>query len=197
MQDLEIIEKIRSGNVSVRNQAFHYLYHNERLWNKIRSILLPMGADSESLHELYQYAMIVIDRKIRDHNFQLTSSLETYFCSIVKNKFYFEKQNLSKQKKVVDISEIHESDFTETHYPDLDDEGFNQLLWSIVEKMNDRCKTLLPRWALGTNGDELCKEFGFSTIEQAKKETYRCRQKLKEYINGIPTLREKLLKLIR
>jgi len=197
MQDLEIIEKIRSGNVSARNHTFHYLYHNERLWNKIRSILLPMGASTDYLHELFQYALIVLDRKIRDQDFQLTSSLETFFCSIVKNKFVYERQNLSKQKKIIDIAEIPDLEYADNQYLEIEDEGYKRLLWSIVEKMNDRCKALLPRWALGTNGEELCKEFGFSTIEQAKKETYRCRQKLKEYINETPSLREKLLKLIR
>lgn len=197
MQDITIIENIRSGNVAIRNQAFHYLYHNERLWNKIRAILLPMGADSDKLHELFQYALITIDKKIREPEFQLTSTLDTFFCSIVKNKYYYEKQNVGKQKKFVEISEINELAYADTDFQDFEDEGFNQLLWSIVEKMNDRCKALLPRWALGTNGEELCKEFGFSTVEQAKKETYRCRQKLKEYINGTPTLKEKLLKLIK
>ncbi|MBK9150924.1 MAG: sigma-70 family RNA polymerase sigma factor [Saprospiraceae bacterium] len=197
MQDAEIVEKLRSGSISARNQAFHYLYHSERLRNKIRSILSPWGVEHEQLHELIQYAMIVLDRKIREADFTLTSSVETYFCSIVKNKYLYERQDSLKKRKIMEISEATEVETAETPFADLDDEKVKTLLWSIVEKMNERCKALLPRWALGTNGDELCREFGFSTPEQAKKETYRCRQKLKEYVNDTPGLKTSLLNLLK
>ena len=196
MLDTEIIEGIRSSNSEDRNKVFYYIYHNEALWNKVRSIVLTQGANESDIHELVQYALIVLDRKIRTPDFNLNSSIDTYFCSIVKHKWKFDLLNQKKKPSSIQIDNIEVSYEENFIYQDLVNEGIKALLWEIIDKMNHRCKALLPKWAIGMSGEELCKEFGFTTPEQAKKETYRCRQKLKEYVESVPGLKDKLKDLI-
>jgi RNA polymerase sigma factor (sigma-70 family) len=196
LKDSEIIEGIRSGSQSTRNKVFHYLYHKEDLWKKVRGIVFPLGASENDMHELFQYGLIVLDRKIREDGFQLSSSLDTYFCGVIKNKWKYDQYARKKNTSLISIDEVSFESREGVEYLKLFNQESKNILWKIIEKMNNRCKELLPKWALGVSGEELCKEFGFSDISQAKKESYRCRQKLKEYVNSVPGLKDKLMDLI-
>lgn len=154
------------------------------------SYILQHGGKEEDCREVFQEAFLLFERSVREGRFEWKSSIHTYFVGIVKwhwiNTLRKRGQYsaLEPDKEVADIAGSMESSVIDAEK--------KRLLQLVINQMSERCRQLLRLWGLSLSPEEISKEAGFSSPEMAKKETYRCRTKLKEFVDSRPHLRDAL-----
>lgn len=184
-----LVEQL-SGTADERKQALQRIFQRNDLRSMTFSHILQHGGNEEDSREVFQEAFLLFERAVREKRFEGKSSISTYFVGIVKWHWI---NTLRKRGKHValdpekDLSDPLES----AEFSVIDDEK-KRLLRLVVEQMSERCQQLLRLWGLSLSPEEICREAGFSSPDMAKKETYRCRSKLKEFLDTRPHLREAL-----
>ncbi len=191
LSDQEIVDYLRSANDTLRQEAMFVLFKSTDLRNKVFKYVLDHRHDAETAKEVFQFALETFERKVRTGAFEARSGVHTYILGIVKWHLFNERR---KQGRLTAFNpEVHLAGETVAPVEDeLADDARNQTLYQVIEQLGDRCRRLLPRWAQNASPDEIAEEFGFSSPEMAKKETYRCRQKMIAFVEQHPWLKDRL-----
>lgn len=187
LTDTAIINRIKDGNA---REAMLYLIFEKKGW-KADAIAWAMkhGAPKETAEEVAIDALIGLDKSIRHDKFEGKSSLKTYFLTIVKFQWF---KRASRQDKTK-TQELSENVSLADAPIDLPNELETQAYRQVLAQIGERCKRLLT---LSIIDEETMKEvamnFGLSSPEMAKKETYRCRLKMREFLEKHPAWLERL-----
>lgn len=191
LNDDEIVDALSSADDARRQEALYVLFKSTDLRNKIFRTVFDQGADAETAREIFQFALVTFEQKVRTGVFEKRSSVHTYILGIAKWHLLNERR---KNSRITEFNPLtHGSDaFVEPVEDALSDETRNAALYQIIEQLGERCRKLLPRWAENASPEEIAREFGFSSADMAKKETYRCRQKMIAFVENKPHLKNLL-----
>lgn len=170
MTDQEIIQSIRNKKF---DRAVRELYKQEPM---IRRTLFKYGAPETLVPEIFNDGLVLLLEKTQQPDFQLTSKLSTYLTGICLNHWRNQSRKLSSKEKVlldIDIAQTYA--FVEY---DEEKEEKLQLLDTILEKIQDRCKQLLRLFYFENKRmAEIAKTMGFSSEKSAKTQKYKCMEK--------------------
>ena len=191
LNDDEIVDALSSADDARRQEALYVLFKSADLRNKIFRIVFDQGADAETAREIFQFALVTFEQKVRTGAFEKRAGVHTYILGIVKWHLLNERR---KNNRIIEFDPLkHASDaFVEPVEVEQSDETRNAALYQIIEQLGERCRKVLPRWAQNASPEEIAQEFGFSSPEMAKKETYRCRQKMIAFVENNPHLKSLL-----
>lgn len=178
MYDFKIIELIRSDN---NDKALVALYKH---FPMTRKIVLSNGGNTQDAEDIFQEALIILCRKVKDPGFKLTAQLSTYLFSISR---FLWKDELKKRKPyaTVDI----ESGFNLAEERELENmleqENRAKLAEKILDEMGERCRELLLLfYKAGLKLKDIASKMGYNSESTAKNQKYKClegaRNKLKE-----------------
>jgi len=191
LTDAEIIAYLQSSDDALRRQAMYALFTNKDLQKKVFKYVLDRTKDPETAKEVFQFALETFEKKVRSNKYEARASIHTYILGIVKWHLLNERRKQGRLREYdpnlhggLDAVEAIEYDI-------IDAERLN-ILYEIIAHLGERCKTLLPRWAQNAKPEDIAQEFGFSSADMAKKETYRCRLKLKAFVDERPWLKNQL-----
>ena len=187
--DQDLIHRL-SGTTEQRKQALQAIFQNKDLRSMVFSYILRHGGDEEDGREIFQEAILQFERAVREGRFAGDSSISTYFVGIVKWHWLNTRRKAGKHSTLNPEKDL--SDPVESVEVSVMAEETKRLLQTVLKQMSERCQQLLRLWGLSLSPEEICAETGFSSPEMAKKETYRCRVKLKEFLDTRPHLREAL-----
>lgn len=186
-----IIAALQSSDDQLRRNALRALYTDPDLRKKAFHYVLGKTGDADLARDCFQFALMTAEEKIRLNLYQRRASLHTYILGIVKWHLINERR---KSNRTIpfdpDIHAPADSPDDIEDYPVHPDRL--RLLQTIIQHMSARCRELLMRWACNATPQELCVEFGFSNPEMARKETYRCRLKIRAYVNQRDWLKKEL-----
>ena len=87
MTEVQLVEKLKNNN----EQAFKLLC---RYYPKIKSYLKRFGATQQEVEDVYHEALYILINKLKDPQFELTSSVNTFLFGICKHKYV----SLSREK---------------------------------------------------------------------------------------------------
>jgi len=59
-------------------------------------------------------------------------------------------------------------------------------LAQAIAKIGERCRRILKLYGLNYSMDEIAQELGLKNAEMAKKATYRCRNRLRDFLDSNP-----------
>ena len=172
--DLEFIEGLRTGNES----ALKALY--KKYYNIVLKIVVNNSGGSEAAQDIYQETIIVLFENVQKPGFELNCQLQTYIYSIAKrlwlkqlrNHGHLTKLN-SDDEEMVDVSE-EISDH-------LQKEADLQKMASSLEELGEPCKTIIKDFYIHRlSMDEISDKFGYTNADNAKKQKYKCLQRLKK-----------------
>jgi RNA polymerase sigma factor (sigma-70 family) len=178
MYDQKIIELIRSDN---NDKALAALYKH---FPVTRKIILSNGGNTQDAEDIFQEALIILCRKVKDPGFKLTAQLSTYLFSVSR---FLWKDELKKRKPFTSV------DF-ETGFDQSDEKEFEimigqenkaKLAEKILNEMGDRCRELLLLfYNAGLKLKEIALKMGYNSESTAKNQKYKClegaKNKLKE-----------------
>lgn len=184
--DDEIVQAIRSGGIS-REKALYYLYFSENWKGMAEDFVVKNGGSKEDGEDLAQTAMTIFDRNVREGKYRGDSSVKTYFLSIAKFQWY---KTLRNRKPTDELKLEH----LEEAGGDVEDALIGAELRSFLEKalenIGARCKQILLLRQLEYSHEEIAAQTGISGAEMAKKEAYRCRMRIRQFLEGNPAWKD-------
>ncbi len=180
--------KAIQGDKVVREEALSFFFKHASLRRTIFEYVCSNEGSDADAQDVFQDTLILFDRSIRAGKFEGKSSLFTYFIGIAKWRWLALKKQNSKTTTTNDFKEI---EIQSVDYQYFENEK-KEILEAVLRQIGERCKTLLTYYKLSYSMEEIAQQYGLSSAEMAKKETYRCREKLKNYLNQHPQLIQNL-----
>ncbi len=184
--DDDIVQAIKTAGIS-REKALYHLYFSENWKGLAEDFAVKNGGSKEDGEDLAQTAMTLFDRNVREGKFRGDSSIKTYFLSIAKFQWY---KTLRSRRPTDELKMEH----TEEAGGDVEDALIRTELRSFLEKalgnIGARCKQILLLRQLEYSHEEIAAETGINGAEMAKKEAYRCRMRIRQFLEGNPAWRD-------
>lgn len=168
MSDNEIIELIKANR---EDKALVKLY---KLYPTIQRFLINNGACKEEALDVYQDALYILCKKVKEGNFQLTAQLSTYLFSVCKLLW---KKEMTKKNKTVNIS----IDLPAEEQSDISEhENKMNLAEQALGNLGEKCIEILKAfYHEGMRMEKIAQVFGFSSEKVAKNQKYKCLERAK------------------
>jgi RNA polymerase sigma factor (sigma-70 family) len=173
--DKKIVELLENGNM---NAAAKELY---LFFDSVCGVLYPKGAQPEDVKDLFQEAVLVFIRKVVEEKEVINCTIKTYITTICKYQWNNKVNKLSHRKTTN----------TETFYNDVEndvkdfetEEAQFGVLEKVLNKLGEKCKNLLNLFYIdGKRMDEIAEIMGFSGINSAKTQKYKCIERARKMV---------------
>ncbi|MEL6561667.1 MAG: sigma-70 family RNA polymerase sigma factor [Bacteroidota bacterium] len=180
--DQEIIERIKSADRKVSNNALKEIYlANVKL---VEQYIMNHGGSQEDAADTYQDAVMVFYNLTREDRFEGKSSISTFIYSVARNIWSKKMRHLVKQRnlKVVDFERLPEQDLPKNEI------DLQLILKGVMEQMGSDCKDLLTYFYYEKlSMSDIMEKFGLGSTQAAKNKKLRCVKKLMQLFkkNGI------------
>lgn len=169
MNDKKILELFKDGQ---REKAFSKLYS---LYPKIEALVLSKGGQKQDALDVFQEALIILNRNLEKSDFKLTSSFYTYLYSVSR---FIWKDNQKKFSK----EELNNLNDTEVeHFHSVLEEKKYQLAERAFLKLGERCQQLLQLfYHKAMSFKAIAQVMQFKSEKIAKNQKYKCLTKAKD-----------------
>ncbi len=178
--DKILIEAFKGGDPRKRDWALYQMYKNSDLRASVSIYIRGLGGKQEDVEDIFQEAIILFDRNLRSGVYRGESSLKTYFIGMVKWLWLgvMRKKNIKAEEFHPEMIGL-EVDGPEQGMIAREKQAYFE---SVISKLGAQCKELLSYYKLDYTMKEIALLMDFSSPEMAKKQAYRCREKLKSYL---------------
>jgi RNA polymerase sigma factor (sigma-70 family) len=172
MTDQQIIEHLKNDRYS---NALKGLYNSLPV---VKSYILENNGTPDDAMDIFQDALVILYKKVRQPDFKLSTNLKHYLLSIAKNCWFYELRQRKKLPQGPGPSDIAETVTSEEDEFMLANRAFNLL--------GKKCKQLLILFYFKKQSfKEIAASLSFSNENVAKNQKYRCLQKAKEYYSNL------------
>lgn len=178
LDESEIIRYLTGPDDDSRKKALRYLFGHTVLRPKVIGHVRRYGGNRQDGEDVFQEAVIVFDRKLRQGAYQNEGSLEAYFMGIVRWHWFNELQRRGRSGvyHTENPPEPPPGGNPETEYL-LQEQ--RELLEGLMRKLTEKCRSILKMYQLDYSMDEIGRLMGYAGSGVAKKETHLCRQRFK------------------
>ena len=179
--DQEVLSMIISSTIE-RNKALKEVYISEKLKQSVKKALSQMGAQATDIMDIYQDAIVIFDRNVRQGKFKGDSTISTYITGIAKWSWLGQRRKNQRMHTTDQIENYdhREEDNTEDQ---IEVQKRNNDLRRLLDTMDDKCKELLKMYMLSVSMNEIAEKKGLK-VQSAKNAVHRCREKLRTIINN-------------
>lgn len=169
MDDKNILELFKNGH---REKAFTKLY---RLYPKIEALITSKGGSRQDASDVFQEALIILNRNLEKSDFKLTSSFYTYLYSVSRFVWKDAQNKFSKE-------ELHQLNNQEIeHFHGVLEEKKYQLAERAFLELGERCQELLRLfYHKAMSFKSIANHMGFKSEKIAKNQKYKCLAKAKD-----------------
>ncbi len=180
--DEALLAAIRSGG-QARETALRHLYLLPGLRETVARFVLDNGGGSADAQDVFQEALVLFDRNLREGRFEGKSALKTYFVAIAKWRWVTLRR---QQGRYTELSPAQYDGETESPEADILRAEHRELLTEAMGHIGDRCRELLRLYQLDYTMEEIAGKMGYSGADTAKKEAFRCRMRLRDHLKKHP-----------
>lgn len=186
MQDQKIIELIRLNR---HDQALLALYKN---FPAVRKMVRLKGGNDQDAEDVFQEALIILCRKVKETEFVLHAQLSTYLFSVCR--FLWKDELKKRHKQTTHDFETGLSAAEEQQWEGwAGEEARIGLAEKVIRELGDRCReVLLLFYNSGMKLKDIAAKMGYSSENTAKNQKYKCleaaRNRLKEMKQAIQTI---------
>jgi len=175
MSEKEIIAHFKQGN----NLAYKELY--TKYFEMVQYLVLKNSGSAAEADDVFQDTAVVLFEKVRQSEFQLTSTLKTFVYSIARNIWFMELRKKKKENRFRDFENVERVGTDELiNEEDLNDRQRN-IVTACLEKLGEPCKTLLVKfYYFKESMIDIAEAFGYSGPDHAKSQKYKCMSRLKK-----------------
>ncbi|MBK8195479.1 MAG: RNA polymerase sigma factor [Lewinellaceae bacterium] len=171
------------GGGQARENALRHLYLLPGLRETVHRFVLDNGGNRSDAQDMFQEALVLFDRNLREGRFEGKSALKTYFVAIAKWRWVTIRR---QQGRFQELSPAQYDGEVESPEAETLRVEHRELLANAMGQIGDRCRELLRLYQLEYAMEEIAQQMGYSGADVAKKEAYRCRMKLREYLEKHP-----------
>jgi RNA polymerase sigma factor (sigma-70 family) len=180
MSDQEIIELIRMGQ---HDKAFVRLY---RHFPAVQKMIRALGGDKEDAKDIYQEALIIFCRKVKEDNFILTAATGTYLYSVCRFLWKNEQRKRGRHPETR-LNIYHDKEDEEDMQDVLEKENNLKKIESTLKNLEERCRNLLKLFYYEKlNMKTIAEKMGFSSEKIAKNQKYKCLEKVRDELRTAP-----------
>ena len=174
MNDKKILELFQNGH---REKAFSKLYG---LYPKIEALILSKGGKKQDASDVFQEALIILNRNLEKSDFKLKSSFYTYLYSVSRFVWKDTQKKFSKE-------ELHNFIDTEMeHFHSVLEEKQYQLAERAFLDLGERCQQLLQLfYHKAMSFKAIASMMQFKSEKIAKNQKYKCLKKAKDIYQTI------------
>lgn len=169
MSDNKIMGLFKNGK---REKAFKELY---KLYPRIEKLILSKGGTKADANDVFQEALIILNRNLEKSDFKLTSSFYTYLYSVSRFVWKDTQKQFSKQ-------ELHDLESEQVAILDavLEEQKYRTAEQAFRE-LGERCQQLLKWFYIKKMTFKFIAErMQFKSEKVAKNQKYKCLQKAKD-----------------
>lgn len=178
------------GTAAERDHALKQFFRQHRdLRGQIINYVASNGGNEQDGEDIFQDAVVYFDRQIRSGHFEGKSTLSTFFFSIAKFHWIGKRRRSRKTEELPERRENESDQRPDLHYIH---EEKKSILDKALEQIGEKCQKLLSLYKLDYSMEEIAEALGLSSAAMAKKDAYRCRMKLREYLTQRPHLLREL-----
>ncbi|RAJ17994.1 RNA polymerase sigma factor [Olleya aquimaris] len=169
MSDQNILEFFKAGQ---RDKAFKHLYN---LYPKIEKLILSKGGKKADASDVFQEALIILNRNLEKADFKLTASFYTYLYSV--SRFVWkDMQNKFSTQELYDLKDNEVS-----HFHHVLEEKKYRFAENAFRELGERCQQLLQLFYLKRIPfKEIAVTMQFKSEKIAKNQKYKCLKKAKD-----------------
>ena len=169
MNDQKILELFKKGQ---REKAFSKLYG---LYPKIETLIVSKGGSKQDASDVFQEALIILNRNLEKSDFKLTASFYTYLYSVSRFVWKDIQKKFSKQE----LYNLNESEIEYFH--SILEEKKYRLAEDAFLELGARCQQLLHLfYNKAMSFKDIAKSMGFKSEKIAKNQKYKCLLKAKD-----------------
>ena len=169
MNDKKILEFFKTGQ---RDKAFKQLYS---LYPRIEKLVLSKGGEKSDAQDVFQEALIILNRNLEQSDFKLTASFYTYLYSVsrfvwkdMQTKFTTQELHDLKDNKVSIFQHVLE----EKKY---------RFAENAFRELGERCQQLLQLFYVQKiTFSVIATMMQFKSEKVAKNQKYKCLKKAKD-----------------
>jgi RNA polymerase sigma-70 factor (ECF subfamily) len=189
--DQRLIEAMRGGDRD-RNLALTHLYEKSELYSITYSIVVKnSNGTEEDVRDVYNESFCALSRELENGRFKGKSKLSTYYYRIaLRTWLVFKRKKAAAAPQGIDDLPEEEYDPNETYYTK---EEQKHALANAIQKLGRRSQQILNLWANDFSMKEIASIIELGNSDRAKKETQRCKNRLRKIVNEDPILSKQLL----
>ncbi len=178
--DEAIIEGIRNKD----HEKIRFLYRN--YFESIKRLVFKNSGNAEDAEDVFQDALVIIYKKIRNDELKLSCSLKTFMYAVSRNLWLQKLQKKdNKTDSFVDVEDDGREPF-ELNEDFVEHEKYN-LYQKHFMKLSEDCQKVLKLFLKKVSLKEIAKIMGFSSVDYTKTRKYLCKKNLKERILNDPS----------
>lgn len=184
--NLNIIEAILTGQDDV---ALRYLY--KTCLPKIKSMVTKFGGTIDDSKDVFQDGVVILYRKIKKGEMELTSNPESFLYIMCKN-IWLNKMKKDSKMTHPDILPERIDTYADIH-SHLELREKESQMTMIFDRLGEKCSQLLNLLFLKhLSTEEIAIEMKLASTDVVKTTKNRCKNKLQELIEEYPHLRKAL-----
>lgn len=177
------VEAILEGLKTNDNEVLNFIYR--KYFPEIRFFVIKNSGSDEDAQDVFQEAIIIIYKKLRDGVLDLTCSFKTYLYSVCRivwlkqlEKRKVKKDGFSDNQVFVDLQEGVEEMAEEQ-------ERF-KLYQKHFQTLHVDCQAILKMFLKKVPLKEIAREMGIQSEKYLKKRKYQCKEILTKRIQNDP-----------
>lgn len=188
------LETALRGAPEARDAAFRYLFADGMRMRQVQQYVEAHGGTAAEGKDVFQDAVVLFDRNVRQGKFNGKSTLSTYFFAIAKWHWVSVRR---RQKTGVELDARKHDEIVEPVDAQLIDDDHRRLLGEALNGVGPDCKKLLLLTGLSLANEDIAREAGFSSADMARKAVFRCRERFRALIRQHPALAEVLKSIMQ
>ena len=170
--DEEILKGIERNDITI----LEYFYNNS--FRSVRYMVNLNHGSEEDAKDVYQEALVVLFRKLKESNFVLTSSVVTYLYSISRIIWIREIQRRNARETQLSDS-LDEEVYYDPKLVDLIERNDRLRLYrQKFEELSEDCKRILQMFLNNIPTKEITRLMGYRSEQHTKNRRFRCKKSL-------------------
>ena len=149
--------------------------------------LRSKGAGKDDAVDIFQDAMEVMLRKIRNDQFELRGKLYPYIKKVCEYLWYRKLRkksiNTVRDEDILELSNVEDAADFEAEAIAMER---HKLLRRKIDKLTERCQKLLKLYFEKLSTKEIASRLGYKNDNVVSQQAFQCRKKLGELIEADP-----------
>ncbi len=176
MTDQEIILKIREGK---EHRALVKLYNYQ---SRVITLVLKFGGTKDDAKDVFQEALLILCKKVKDTSFQLTAKLDTFLYGICLNVWREELKQKGKSNFEIPTEYLIAD---ETDWEALfEKESKLKKVEEMLYQLGNPCLELLKLFYYQSmRVKEIAKKMGYKSENSVKVQKYKCIERAKKMMD--------------
>ena len=168
-------EEILHGLKKRDNQTLQYIYKNH--YDPVRQLILNNSGSEDDAEDIFQEALIVIFKRLRDDGqFELSSAFKTYIYSVCR-LLWLKKLRDQRKMEVTELNREMEEYIEFEEPPPVQDKDLRMAIYqrNLLQIPAD-CQNILKMTAQNAKAKDIADKLGFRSESYVRKRRHFCKE---------------------